>query len=320
MKLTLLNRLKEYMAEKIIVTGVNGFVGEHVVDVFKAEGFTVAGVAFDQSPNEKVSHKLDQYISCNLLDVESVNAIDFSDVRAIIHLAGLSAIGQSFEQPQRYIAENAVMTYNLLARANQSGFGGRAVIISSGALYDPHQTLPISEASVTDASSPYAVGKLATEHVVDYFRVRGMDTVTVRPFNHIGPGQGEGFILPDLYAQLSAAGSGGEIMVGNLNTKRDYTDVRDIVAGYKALALAEKLNYGLYNICSGHSMSGNELLALIEAAGGFHDIHVNVDQAKIRPTDIMDIYGDASRLRDELGWQPRYKIAQTVADFVASKQ
>lgn len=308
------------MAEKIVVTGVNGFVGEHVVDIFKADGFEVVGVAFDQNPNEKVANKLDGYISCNLLNLDSVAAMDFSGVRAIIHLAGLSAVGQSFDQPQRYIADNAVMTYNLLDRAAQTGLQGRAVVISSGALYNPNQTLPITESSATDPSSPYAIGKLATEHVVDYFRVRGLDAVTVRPFNHIGPGQGEGFILPDLYAQLSSVGSGGEIMVGNLETKRDYTDVRDIVAGYKSLALADTLQHNLYNICSGRSLSGKEILRLVQEAGHFSDIVVTVDQSKIRPTDIMDIYGNSSRIRDELGWQPRYDISQTVADFVASRQ
>lgn len=306
------------MAEKIVVTGVNGFVGEHVVDTFKADGFEVIGVAFDQNPNEKVANKLDGYISCNLLNLDSVATLDFSGVRAIIHLAGLSAVGQSFEQPQRYIAENAVMTYNLLSQAKQSGMGGRVVVISSGALYDPNQTLPITESSTTDPSSPYAVGKLATEHVVDYFRVRGLDAVTVRPFNHIGPGQGEGFILPDLYAQLASVGSGGEIMVGNLETKRDYTDVRDIVVGYKALALADSLQHNLYNICSGRSLSGNKLLSLVEEAGAFHDIRVTVDQTKVRPTDIMDIYGDSSRLSNELGWHPTIPIEQTVADYIAS--
>lgn len=308
------------MSEKIIVTGVNGFVGEHVVDTFKADGFEVVGVAFDQQPNEKVAEKLDDYISCNLLDVESVNKLSLSDVRAIIHLAGLSAVGQSFDQPQRYIADNAVMTYNLLDRAKQSGMTGRAVVISSGALYNPNQPLPIAESSLTDPTSPYAIGKLATERVVDYFRIRGLDAVTVRPFNHIGPGQGEGFILPDLYAQLTTAGSGGEILVGNLETKRDYTDVRDIVAGYKALALADKLQHNLYNICSGRSLSGKDILALLQKASGIEDVQVTVDQSKIRPTDIMDIYGDSSRLQHELGWQPTHDIAQTVADFVASKR
>lgn len=305
------------MSEKIIVTGVNGFVGEHVVDTFKEDGFEVVGIGSDNNPNEKVAHKLDTYVSCNLLDVDSVNNIDLNNTRAIIHLAGLSAVGRSFEQAQRYISDNAVMTYNLLDHAKTSNMQGRAIVVSSGALYDPNQPLPISEKSATSPTSPYAIGKLASEHVVDYFRNRGLDAVIARPFNHIGPGQKEGFILPDIYAQLASTGSGGEIQVGNLDTRRDYTDVRDIVAGYKALALAESLDHNLYNICSGKSLSGKDILALVERIGGYTDIKVSVDPSKIRPSDIMDIYGDSSRIRNELGWQPQYDIEQTITDFVA---
>ena len=305
------------MSEKIIVTGVNGFVGEHVVDTFKEDGFEVVGIGSDNSPNEKVAHKLDTYVSCNLLDVDSVNNIDLNNARAIIHLAGLSAVSRSFDQAQRYISDNAVMTYNLLDHAKTSNMQGRAIVISSGALYDPNQPLPISEESATSPTSPYAIGKLASEHVVDYFRNRGLDAVIARPFNHIGPGQKEGFILPDIYAQLSSVGSGGEIQVGNLNTRRDYTDVRDIVAGYKALALADSLDHRLYNICSGQSLSGKDILALVERIGNYTDIKVSIDPSKIRPSDIMDIYGDSSRIRKELGWQPQYDIEQTITDFVA---
>ena len=209
------------------------------------------------------------------------------------------------------------MTYNLLDHAKTSNMQGRAIVVSSGALYDPNQPLPISEESATSPTSPYAIGKLASEHVVDYFRNRGLDAVIARPFNHIGPGQKEGFILPDIYAQLSSVGSGGEIQVGNLNTRRDYTDVRDIVAGYKALALADSLDHRLYNICSGKSLSGKDILALVERIGNYTDIKVSIDPSKIRPSDIMDIYGDSSRIRKELGWQPQYDIEQTITDFVA---
>lgn len=305
------------MSEKIIVTGVNGFVGEYVVDTFKEDGFEVVGIGSDNNPNEKVAHKLDTYVSCNLLDVDSVNNIDLNNARAIIHLAGLSAVSRSFDQAQRYISDNAVMTYNLLDHAKTSNMQGRAIVVSSGALYDPNQPLPISEESATSPTSPYAIGKLASEHVVDYFRNRGLDAVIARPFNHIGPGQKEGFILPDIYAQLSSVGSGGEIQVGNLNTRRDYTDVRDIVAGYKALALADSLDHRLYNICSGKSLSGKDILALVERIGNYTDIKVSIDPSKIRPSDIMDIYGDSSRIRKELGWQPQYDIEQTIADFIA---
>lgn len=309
------------MAEKVIVTGVNGFVGEHVVNTFKQDGFTVIGISHDQNANSKVADIIDEHISCDLLDQDSVNHLDFDNVRAIIHLAGLSAVGQSFDQPRRYITDNALMAYNLLEHAKASNFTGRIIVVSTGALYDPHQDLPLSETSQTGASSPYAIGKLATEHVVNYFRNRGVDAIAVRPFNHIGPGQGLGFLLPDLYNQLmSAKNNGGEILVGNLDTKRDYTDVRDIVRAYKSLALAESTQHSLYNICSGVSLSGQEILAMLKEATGTNDITVTVDPSKIRPTDIMDIRGDSARLQNELGWHPEIPISQTIQDFVNSIQ
>ena len=304
------------MAETIIVTGVNGFVGEHAVDAFKADGFDVIGLAHDPTPADKVAGKLNGYITCDLLDTAMVDTVDLTDVRAILHLAGLSAVGQSFEQPQRYISENAVMTYNLLSHAMSESLEGRVIVVSTGALYDPQQPLPIAEESHVSATSPYAIGKLATEHVVSYFRNRGLDTITVRPFNHIGPGQGGGFLLPDLCTQLSGIVSGGEIMVGNIDTKRDYTDVRDVAAAYKALALAESLEHEVYNVCSGRSLSGRDILSLLEKAMGLSGVQAVVDQSKVRPTDVMDIYGDASRIYSELGWKPQVGIEETIRDFV----
>lgn len=207
-------------SKNIIITGVNGFVGDHVVDTFRQDGFDIIGVARDKDPNDRVKSKLAAYVSCDLLDQESVKHLDLTNVRAIIHLAGLSAVGKSFDQPRQYIADNTLMTYNLLDRAKSDEFSGRTVVVSTGALYKPEQQLPLREDSQTQANSPYAIGKLAAEHVADYFHARGLDTVTVRPFNHIGPGQGEGFILPDLYKQLTECGASNNIHVGNLTTRR----------------------------------------------------------------------------------------------------
>ena len=308
------------MAEKIIITGINGFVGEHLANTFLEDGFDVIGIAYDQSPNIKVASKLTGYISCNLLDQEAVRSVDLSGVHAIIHLAGLSAVGQSFEQPHRYITENAIMTYNLLDHALSSELAGRVVVVSTGALYDPNQPLPLTEDSKTGATSPYAIGKLATEHVVSYFRNRGLDTVSLRPLNHIGPGQGAGFLLPDLYTQLIGARDSGKMIVGNIDTKRDYTDVRDIVRAYKSLALAGSLGSDVYNICSGRSMSGKEILKILQHSTGIENVDITIDPAKIRPSDVMDIYGDSSRIHKELGWTPQIPIEQTIQDFIQSQK
>lgn len=307
------------MQETIVVTGINGFVGEHVAREFKSRGFFITGIGHDGAANEKVSSLIDTYISCDLLDEDQVGSrLTFGGVRAIIHLAGLANVGQSFDEPQRFMTENGIMTHNLLAKAMSDGMEGRTVAISTGALYDPDQPLPLTEESKTYPNSPYAVGKLMSEDVVRYYRSLGVDAVIARPFNHIGPGQGLGFLLPDLLAQLKSVKETGKLTVGNIKTKRDYTDVRDIARAYAELALAPSVQYDIYNICSGQSLSGEAILNHLKHTTGITDVRVEIDPARMRPTDIDDIHGNASRLNNELGWTPVIAIEQTIEDFVAN--
>lgn len=305
--------------QTVVVTGVNGFVGEHVAREFKGRGFTVVGVGYDSEPNQKVASLLDSYVACNLLEENDIiSRLSLKGVRAVIHLAGLAAVGQSFDQPQRFMTENGIMTHNVLAQAARDEMKGRVVAISTGALYDPNQTLPLDEDSKTNPNSPYAVGKLMSEDVVRYHRLRGVDAVIARPFNHIGPGQGLGFLLPDMLDQLKSAKETGKLLVGNIKTKRDYTDVRDIARAYAELALAPTVAHDTYNICSGQSLSGETILDHLQQVTGITDVQVEVDPSRVRPTDIDDIYGDASRLSSELGWKPEIAIEQTIKDFVAA--
>lgn len=308
-----------YMESSVIITGINGFVGEHVAREFKNHNLPVVGIGHHDTPSDNVSPLLDQYVPCDMLDEQRLHSsLDFKNARAVIHLAGLATVGQSFEQPKRYMVDNGAMAINLLQSALDHNFKGRTIIVSTGALYDPHQPLPLSEGASTTANSPYAVGKLFVEDVAGYYRSRGLDVVVARPFNHIGPGQGPGFILPDMYGQLLEARATGKIRVGNINTKRDYTDVRDIARAYGVIALASSLQYGLYNICSGRSLSGKELLAALQRELMIDELSIEVDQSKIRPNDILEITGDSSRLQQELNWKPEIPIEQTIADYIAS--
>lgn len=306
------------MTKKVIITGINGFVGAHVADSFIADGFEVVGIGHDTEANESVKNRLVSYVSCNLLQADELLRVNLVDVEVIIHLAGLSNVGDSFTKALSYITDNPIMTYNLLDHVQSQAFTGRLLVVSSGALYDPSQPLPLTESSLSLENSPYAVGKLAVEHVTNYFRLRGLDTVIARPFNHIGPGQGKGFLVPDLYNQLVEARSRREntISVGNLTTRRDYTDVRDIARAYKLIALADHLDYSLYNICTGRSLSGNDILEILKSSLGMNTITTQVDPSKVRPSDISDIYGDSSRLRIETGWTPEITIEQTIRDFL----
>lgn len=308
--------------QEIVVTGVNGFAGEHLARHLQELNYAVRGVGREQCPGENVGPYLDYYQSADLLKSGDTQKIVFKNAAAIIHLAGLASVAESFEKPELYKTGNAEMTNNLFESATEQGFSGRIVVISTGALYDPSQPMPLNESSVTTQGSPYAVGKIRAEEVIKKYASEGLDTIIVRPFNHIGPGQGNGFLVADLYDQLLKASASGEssILVGNLATRRDYTDVRDIVKAYAKLATAESLDHDTYNIASGASLSGFEILQYLKGALNLTDIDPIVDPSKVRPTDAMDIIGDASRLSGELGWSPLSNPEKAIEDFVARKK
>lgn len=305
----------------MLVTGINGFVGEHVAREFKNLGYKVVGVGHDSKPNKKITGLITSYIECDLLNFSQVeDRIDFSTVSGMVHLAGLPNVKESFEQPRRYITDNGLMAFNILQRAVDSSMKGRALVVSTGALYDPDQSLPLVESSETNPTSPYAIGKLMAEDVTKYFRRRGMDAVITRPFNHLGPGQGPGFILPDLYNQLLVAKGSGVIKVGNIETSRDYTDVRDIARAYSQIITAPKLKYDTYNLCSGVSLSGRQIIDLLMQNMKISGVKVAVDKSKLRPNDTPNIVGSYERLHIETDWSPTIPIDTTVMDFINSQK
>jgi len=307
---------------EIIVTGVNGFVGEHLARHLQASRFSVTGVGREATPNQSVAPYLDKYQQANLLSADQVNDLPLKHATAIIHLAGLASVAESFDKPDLYKSGNAEMTGNLLNAAETQGFSGRVVAISTGALYNPNQPMPLNEESETTEGSPYAIGKIRAENVIKQHRTDGLDVVIVRPFNHIGPGQANGFLVPDLYDQLLKAQQSGSanIMVGNLATKRDYTDVRDIVTAYTELATTDTLAHDTYNVASGVSLSGFEILEYLQKAMKLESIESTIDQSKVRPTDAMNIVGDATRIKAELGWETHSTPETAINDFVARRQ
>lgn len=298
------------MEKRIAVTGVNGFVGQHLTKELQSAGCEVIGIGREDSCDF-----VDTYYVCDLAMKwpEGVGNVD-----AVIHLAGLAAVGPSFDDPQTYINLNSAMVTHMAEFYLKQDRKPRLVIVSSGSIYDPTQPLPITEDGKIGLSSPYSVSKVLVENQAEYYRNRGLDCVIVRPFNHIGPGQLPGFIVPDLFEKISQSQQNAAISVGNLETKRDYTDVRDIVRAYRELALADTLDSTIYNVCSGKSYSGLEIFNLIKNAMNRSDVTYRVDPSLVRPTDIPEIVGDSSRLQSELDWKPAITIEQTIDDIAAT--
>lgn len=301
--------------DTVIVTGINGFVGGHLARELHSQGLSVIGIGTDKGATPKLSEILSDYYQADL----SERWPETPNVKAIIHLAGLAAVGPSFDDPQKYINLNSAMVTNLCEYYVNKNHKPRIILVSSGAIYDGHQPIPINESGTIGLTSPYAVSKVLNENQATYYRQRGLDCVVVRPFNHIGPGQALGFILPDFYARLSQLDDKSSVIrVGNINTKRDYTDVRDIVKAYGKIALADSLEHTVYNVCSGVSVSGSEILTELQAAMGRTNVSFEIDPALVRPTDIKNIVGDSSYLKEELGWAPQIPLQQTITDFVKS--
>lgn len=302
--------------KKILVTGANGFVGQHLVKELSENGMSVVGIGGDIGSKSTPAF-IDEYIVTDLSDAEAVNKLDFSSIDGIIHLAGLAAVGPSFDEPMKYINANIGIQTNMFQAAIAQGAKPKFLIISSGSLYDTNAPLPLTEESKVIPSSPYAVSKIGQEEMAGYYGQRGFECVIARPFNHIGPGQNPGFLIPDVAQQIVACekGEAEKIMVGNLDAKRDYTDVRDIVRAYRVL-LEKGLTGETYNICSGKAISGNDIVSGLIAASD-SKAEIQEDSARMRPSDNPVIYGDNSKITEATGWQPEIALDQTLADVIA---
>lgn len=305
---------------KLLITGVSGFVGQHLARV-ATDSWEVHGLGFSPAVPERQRGKLVSYTGADLTDQGTTSELPLAHYDAIIHLAGHASPAESFAQPAKFIADNTAMLINLCEPLLAAKARTRLITVSSGAVYAGNQPMPLTESSATAATNPYVISKLAMENLTDYYRARGVDCVVVRPFNHIGPGQLPGYLVPDLIAKLAAyKESGLPLRVGNLETRRDYSDVRDVASAYLALASADKLSHNLYNVCGGRPYSGQEILGLLAEIMGISlpDSSVQVDQSLIRPTDIAEIYGSSQSLRQDTGWQPTITLAQTLQDAVAA--
>ncbi|MBB3158800.1 GDP-4-dehydro-6-deoxy-D-mannose reductase [Microbacterium proteolyticum] len=302
---------------RLVVTGVGGFVGAHLAREAAAAGWSVFGIGRSDTAPTGLDAVLDGYAGVDLRERWPDTAPRDA---AVVHLAGLSAVGPSFTRPQEYLSGNSAMVTVLCEAALRPGGGGRIVVVSSGAVYDASAgEADLDESASLGMSSPYAVSKVLVENQVAYYRARGADAVVARPFNHFGPGQGAGFLVPDLARQLADVHDGTPLIVGNLDTRRDYSDVRDVARAYLSLAAAPSLSYDTYNVASGVARSGREVLAAICAALDIDEPPLHVDPSRIRPTDPISIRGDATRLRAETGWHPAVSFEQSIADAVVAE-
>ena len=301
------------VTDRVVITGVNGFVGKHLVEelALRSDYDEIIGIGREAEPNKTISQYLHEYYACDL----SLDWPAISKSRTIIHLAGLSAVGPSFNSPQKYINLNSSMVTYMCESIMRAESRPRLLLVSSGSVYNNMQEMPINESGQLDFTSPYSVSKALNEIQAKYYRKKGLEIIVVRPFNHIGPGQSNGFIVPDLLGKITS-GNSDKILVGNLKNQRDYTDVRDVVRAYRTLAEQPSLQHDTYNVCSGKSVSGEEILDTILDITNREKPELVIDKSKLRPNDPPEIRGDYSRLYKDTGWEPSVNLKQTIEDIV----
>jgi len=297
-----------------IVTGATGFVGRHLVERLAGQARLIGwcrpgGHAPDSSwPVE--------WRTVDILDLAAVRAaIEESRPAQLYHLAGAPHVGASFGDTVAPLRVNAFGTHHVLDAVRHAGRPCRVLVVSSAQIYGPSDE-PIHEDSRLLPASPYGLSKLAADELARHsVALDALDIVIARPFNHTGPGQSADFAVPSFARQIALieAGRGAsQIEVGNVEARRDLTDVRDVVDAYVRLMAGGRTGLP-YNVCSGRAWRVGDLLDELIHLAHVH-VPVHVDAARLRPRDADVLQGDATRIRTELGWTPTIRVEQTLRD------
>lgn len=297
-----------------MITGASGFAGGWLCRACAAAGDEV----FALSRRGAVRPECGRDVSVDLCDGPAVaEAVRAAVPEVVYHLAALSSVGRSWQAPARTLAENVGGAVNLLEAIRLRAPHARVVWVSSCEVYGEPDSLPITEGAPVAPANPYAVSKAAGEQLCDvYASAYGLRIVRARPFSHSGPGQRPIFLMSSLARQAAKGRRDGvrrlRILTGNGDTRRDFTDVRDIVRAYRSLAA--RADGGVYNVSSGRSVSAAEQVALLGDLVAPIEVEHVIDPAQVRASEVTDLRGDHSRLTAATGWRPEIPLEQTLAD------
>lgn len=306
---------------RILITGAGGFVGRHLSAHLAVAEPAAALIGTTLLPGETVHPALHDSRRINLVDEAAVRAlVDDCRPETIYHLAAQAFVPRSFDNPWETLENNIRAQLNIIRACLALDIRPRILVVSSAEIYGAAQAwqLPMDESAPIRPTNPYSVSKVAQDMLaLQYHLSHDLPVMRARPFNHIGPGQNARFVAPAFALQIARIEANqGEavIYVGNLSAKRDFTDVRDIVRGYHLIAARGKAGEA-YNIASGVARSIGSLLDTLLGLSAI-DIEARVDPDRLRPVDVPEIRGDASKLREDTGWQPRLSFEETLRDVL----
>ena len=293
---------------RALITGGSGFAGSWLADGCRLAGDDVVALSSADA---------------DLLDPAAARSVlAGGEFDVVYHLAALAHVGRSWGDPAGTLRDNLTMTLNVLEAVRHEAPGAVVVAVASGELYGPPETLPVTESAPLRPQNPYAVSKASADLLAQFYAdAHGLRVIRPRPFNHAGPRQEPSYAIASFARQMAAGlergdGAGGHVVIrtGNPHTRRDYTDVRDVVRAYRLLA--ERGEAGVFNVCSGRPASAAELVTALAAAFDVEVVH-DIDQSLVRAHEVMEVRGSYERLRGATGWEPEIPLQDTLRDTVA---
>ena len=302
----------------VLITGVSGFVGSWLAELCVEKGFKTFGIVRPRSNCENIRHiKKLKLMEGDIRDLSSMQmCMEKVKPEYVFHLASQSFVPLSFSASSDTLYNNIIGTDNVLKALP---LYARAVLACSSEEYGLvyKSELPIKETNPLRPLSPYAVSKVATDHLGFVYSKLGKDVVRLRCFNTTGPRRGEVFVTSRFAKQIAEyeTGKTEKIMVGNLLSVRDFTDVRDISAAY--LIAAKKCETGeVYNVCSGKGWKIEEVLSMLMEMSFMTNINVEKDADAIRKADVPVLIGDSTKFRQRTGWAPKIEFQKSLQDLL----
>lgn len=312
--------------KRVLITGISGFAGSYLAEfLLSRKEYSVSGTYLLEESVKKNIGKVKSDI--DLIKVDLTNSrkvytlLNSLKPDIVFHLAALPYTGTSFKTPFFTMKNNIAAQMNVLSAIKDNNlFDTKVLVVSSGEIYGlvKREDLPIDEETQLMPTSPYAVSKIAQDFLgLQYFLSYNLKIIRVRPFNHIGPRQSPSFVVASIARKIAEIEKGKHkpfISVGNLEAKRDFTDVRDMVRAY-VLAI-EKGKFGdVYNVGSGKSYKISEILDKLLNYSQVK-IRVRVEKALLRPVDIPELLCDCTKFRELTNWRPQIPTDVTLKDTV----